>query len=76
MDYYLQRSVFIAREKLRRVVRELFAFWILPVIPIMLCLESPNLPENEAVLVALFLSAVLAVPLWLFYRVVRFALGR
>jgi hypothetical protein len=66
----------VLKESLRRTVRELFAFWILPVIPIMLCLEKIGTREDDAAILAILFAAVLCIPLWLFYRLTRFALNR
>ena len=64
------------REASRRTVRELFAFWILAILPIMLLLESRQMPEDKAALWAILFAAVLCLPCWLLYRLVRFAIGR
>ncbi len=64
------------RERFRRAIRELFAFWILPILPIMLYLEGPRKSEEQAVLQAILIAGIFCIPLWLFYRLVRFALGR
>jgi hypothetical protein len=64
------------REKLRRAVREILAFYVLAVITLILYLDRPGVPEDKAILPALLLAAIAGPAVWLCYRIIRFALAR
>jgi hypothetical protein len=64
------------REKLRRGVREILAFYIFAVLASFLYLDRPSVSEDQIMLPALILAAVVGPSCWLAYRVIRFALAR
>ncbi len=64
------------REKLRRAVREILAFYVFAVLTSILYLEKPGVPEDHTVLPALLLAAIIGPACWLVYRIIRFALAR
>lgn len=64
------------KDGFRRIVREIFVCWILPIVPTMLYMEGPRMSEEHAAYAAILICALTCIPLWLFYRLIRFALGR
>jgi hypothetical protein len=64
------------REKLRRAVREVLAFYVFAVVASIIYLHKPEVPESETVLPALLLAAIIGPACWLIYRIIRFALAR
>jgi hypothetical protein len=64
------------REKFRRAVREVLAFYIFAVVGSIVYLDKPEVPESQTVLPALLLAAVIGPSCWLVYRILRFALAR
>jgi hypothetical protein len=64
------------REKLRRAVREILALYVLGVVASILYLDKPGVPEDQTVLPALLLAAIIGPACWLVYRTIRFALAR
>lgn len=65
-----------AREKLRAVVRSLLGSWILLSLALMLLLDwTAGGREDVNAVAGLLLAAVLVLPLWCAYRIVRFAIG-
>jgi hypothetical protein len=64
------------RERLRRAIREILAFYIFTVVVGILYFEKPGIPEDQTVLPALIMAAVVGPSCWLVYRIVRFALAR
>jgi len=64
------------REKLRRGVREILAFYIFAVLASFFYLHKPGVSEDQIMLPALLLAAVVGPSCSLACRVVRFALGR
>lgn len=67
------------RERSRRVLRELFAFWILGGATLGLCVgATDNIPQSRALAEVALLVWVcgLFVPAWALYRLIRFAIAR
>jgi hypothetical protein len=64
------------REKVRRAVREILAFYVFSVVALIVYLDKPGVSESEMVLPALLLAAVVGPACWLVYRIIRFALAR
>jgi hypothetical protein len=67
------------RERSRRIVRELLAFWILGTAAIGLCIGAmENVRDTRAILEFLLLLWVcgLFIPAWTLYRLIRFAIAR
>jgi uncharacterized protein (DUF486 family) len=63
------------REKLRRAVREILTFYIFSVIALFY-LDKPGVAEDNTIVSALLLAAIVGPICWLVYRVIRFALAR
>jgi hypothetical protein len=64
------------REKIRRAVREILAFYVFTVFALILYLDKPGVSEDQTVLPALILAAIVGPSCWIAYRIVRFALAR
>jgi hypothetical protein len=64
------------REKLRRAVREILAFYIFATVALVLYLGKPGVPEDNLVFNAMLLAVIVGPSSWLVYRVIRFALAR
>lgn len=64
------------REKLRRAVREILAFYIFAALGLILYLDRPGVPEDQTALPALLLASIVGPACWLVYRMIRFALAR
>jgi hypothetical protein len=63
------------REKLRRAVREILTFYIFSVIAALFYLDKPGVAEDNTIVSALLLAAIVGPICWLVYRVIRFALA-
>jgi|SRR5690348_10431708 len=64
------------RERIRRAVRELLAFYIFGTLGLLLYLEKPGVSEDKFVFPAMLLAAVVSPSCWLVYRIIRFALAQ
>jgi hypothetical protein len=64
----------------RRIVRQIFLFWLVGSILTLLIWRRDILGATDApaiIMASLVASgAIFAIPLWLFYRIIRFAIGR
>jgi hypothetical protein len=66
----------VLRERARHVVCEIFVSFFIITGLIAYFLTHPYGDFFGALIVAAFFGAALCVPLWLLYRLVRFAIGR
>ena len=64
------------REKLRRAVREILAFYFLAVLALFLYLGRPGVPEDHTAFGAILLGAMVGPGCWIAYRIIRFAVAR
>jgi hypothetical protein len=65
----------VHREKFRRSVRELLAFWVFATIGAFACLPRAVGPEDEKMVVAMFIALCVFFPAWALYRLIRFAIA-
>lgn len=59
----------------RRLVRQLFLFWLIGMIVAAMVWHKDVAGDLASVLTLLVIGALCAVPLWLLYRLGRFAIG-
>ena len=65
------------RETLRRAIREILGIWVLSIVPTILLLDAAfGWPDDHSALLAIPLCFFASLPLWIAYRVLRFALVR
>ena len=64
------------REKLRRAIREILAFYIFSVLVLIVWIGMGMPSESDAVIPALEFSVVVGPACWLIYKIVRFVLAK
>ncbi len=64
------------REKLRRAIREILAFYVFAILVLIIYLDKPGVSEDQTVLPALLIAAIVGPSCWPVYRIVRFAIAR